>query len=303
MCLRCMKKHYSKRLTGACCGIMTGTCWGISGVFGQYLFTNTAMSSSWFVAVRMLISGFFMILIALFTKREELAQLCNNKKDLLRCAVTGVLGTMLFQFACYGAVEKSNAATAIVLQYLCPVMVMIYACVRRCKIPRGFEVLSLLLAISGVFLISTHGNIHELVITGDALAWGIGCALFMTLGTVIPESLYERYSTQTITSVALCSGGIVAGVLVNPLKNPPAMDTMSVLAFLLAVFCGSIVAYIVYAVAIKQIGSSKASLFACAEIPVATILSVLFLGNRFTVTDLIGFILIASTIFILSLHK
>jgi drug/metabolite transporter (DMT)-like permease len=35
------------------------------------------------------------------------------------------------------------------------------------------------------------------------------------------------------------------------------------------------------------------------EIPTATILSVIFLGNVFTVQDLIGFVLIASTIFLL----
>ncbi len=297
--MRYMKKHYNK-LVGACCGIMTGACWGISSVFSQYLFTNTAMTSGWFVAVRMMISGLVILIVTLLCKREELLQLLRNKKDFLRCVVTGVFGTMLFQFACYGTVERSNAATAIVLQYLCPAMVMVYTCIHKRKLPKWFEALALLMAITGVFLIATHGNIHELVITGDALMWGIGCAFFMSVGTIIPERLYESYSTQTITAVALFSGGIVAGLVVNPLKNPPVMDTKALVFFALAVFCGSIVAYVVYAIAIKQIGSVNASLFACAEIPITTVLSVLMLHNHFTVTDLIGFLLIASTIFILS---
>ena len=290
----------NRKVKGVCGGILTGFCWGLSGVFSQYLFTNTEMQSSWFVAVRMLVSGFCMLIFLLLTKREELRMLLKRKEDLLRCALTGILGTMLFQFACYGAVQKSNAATAIVLQYLCPVMVMIYVCVKKHKFPEKMEMLSLALAVAGIFLIATHGNIHELVMSEEALVWGIGCAFFMMLSTVLPEPLYERYSAQAITSVSLFFGGITAGILVNPMKNPPVLDSRAFGALLAAVLCGSILAYLLYGVAVKQIGSAKASLFACSEIPTATVLSVLFMGNQFTFLDILGFVLIGSTIFILS---
>ena len=293
----------NKKFIGACCGILTGVCWGISGVFSQFLFTNTEMQSDWFVAVRMLVAGFFMMMVSVFSKKGEISQLLRNKKDILQCIVTGVLGTMLFQFACYGAVQKSNAATAIVLQYLCPVMVMIYACVKGRKLPKVYELLALFLAVAGIFLIATHGNIHELIITKEALIWGIGCAFFMSLSTIIPESLYNKYSTQTITSFALFFGGITAGIVLKPMKNPPAMDAKALAALLAAVLCGSIIAYIMYGVSIKQIGSSKASLYACSEIPAATILSLLFLKDSFAWIDILGFLLIASTIFILSKNK
>lgn len=290
----------NNKTAGICCGIMTGACWGISGILSQYLFTNTDMQSAWFVAVRMFAAGVFMVIVSLITKREEMRMLVKHKKDIIRCALTGVVGTMLFQFACYGAVQKSNAATAIVLQYLCPVMVMIYACLKGRKLPKVHEFMALVLAVAGIFLIATHGNIHELVITKDALIWGIGCAFFMSFCTIIPESLYKKYSTQTITSLALLFGGMAAVIIVNPVKDPPPLDTKALAVLFAAVLIGSILAYIVYAVAIKYIGASQASLFACSEIPVATILSVLFLNSAFTWIDIVGFALIASTIFILS---
>ena len=37
-----------------------------------------------------------------------------------------------------------------------------------------------------------HGNVHSLVMTPEALIWEIGCAFFMFMNTVLPESLYER---------------------------------------------------------------------------------------------------------------
>ena len=78
------------------------------------------------------------------------------------------------------------------------------------------------------------------------------------------------------------------------------MDAKALSALLLAIECGSVIAYIVYGIAIKNLGASKASMFACAEIPAATILSVLFLGNVFSWFDIVGFLLIASTVIVLA---
>jgi drug/metabolite transporter (DMT)-like permease len=206
---------------------------------------------------------------------------------------------MLFQFSCYAAVQKSNAATAIVLQYLCPAMVVICNCIRGRKLPVPREALAVLLAMLGIFMISTHGSIRALVITPAALICGIGCAFFMMLMSVLPERLYTRYSSQTVTSVSLFAGAIVACLTIRPWQNPPALDGTGLLMLGFAVFFGSFLAYLVYGIAVRILGSSRASLYACVEIPTATILSVIFLGNVFTVQDLIGFVLIASTIFLL----
>jgi drug/metabolite transporter (DMT)-like permease len=287
------------KMTGMLCGFFTGICWGLSGIFSQYLFTNTDMSSGWFVAVRMIISGLCMLVLSVPKRKNELRDLWFNKKDLLLCIIIGIIGNMCFQFSCYGAVEKSNAATAIVLQYLCPIMVVIYTCIRSGKLPKKLEVISVFLALLGIFMISTHGKPDVLIITPEALLWGVGCAFFMMLISVMPEKLYRKYSAQTVTGVALFAGGVVANVLIRPWQDIPRMnkEAMCMLAF--AVFCGSIIAYIVYGIAVKKLGASTASLCACIEIPTATVLSVLFLGNSFTIQDLTGFVMIASTIFLL----
>jgi drug/metabolite transporter (DMT)-like permease len=283
------------------CGFSTGVCWGLSGIFSQYLFTNTSMDSAWFVAVRMMLSGLCMLALSFWKRKQELQNLWAEKKDLLLCIATGIAGNMCFQFSCYGAVQKANAATAIVLQYLCPVMVVVYVCIRSQRLPKRVEVVSILLALAGIFMIATHGRIDALVITPEALLWGVGCAFFMMLVSVMPEKLYGRYSAQTVTAVALFAGGIVANCFIRPWQEIPVLDKKAVCMLTFAIFCGSIIAYAVYGIAVKRLGASKASLCACIEIPAATILSVLFLGTAFTIQDLAGFVLIASTIFLL--HK
>ncbi len=82
----------------------------------------------------------------------------------------------MFQLTFFGTVQRSNAGTATVRQYLAPVFIIVYISIRGRRMPRKLEILSIALAISGIFLISTHGNIYSLVMTPDALNWGLGCA-------------------------------------------------------------------------------------------------------------------------------
>lgn len=296
-----MKKN--KDIWGIVFAISTGIGWGISGVFSQYLFSTTTMQPGWFVAIRMLVAGIVLIVVNAFTNKEELGKLFRNTKDLVTCIVAGTVGTMMFQMSCYSAVKESNAPTAIVLQYLCPVMIIVYMCIINRKLPKLIETVSIILAILGIYVISTHGDIHQLVLTPKALVFGIGSAFFMSLGSVIPEKMYSKYSVQSVTSLMLISGGILASLVIRPWSNVPVMNGIQVTSLMLAILSGSVFAYMVYAFAIKKIGSAKASLCACSEIPTATILAVFCLGNKFSMMDFIGFVMIASTIFLSSIKK
>lgn len=292
-----------KNFLGILLAIATGVGWGLSGVFSQYLFSSSTMQPGWFVAIRMFVAGCVLFVTNLCMNRDDFFRLVKNKKDFLICVISGTVGTMMFQMSCYSAVKESNAPTAIVLQYLCPVLIIVYVCISKKRLPYILEMLSILFAVIGIFIISTHGDIHQLVLTPKALLFGIGTAFFMALASIIPEKLYDRYSVQSITAVMLLSGGVVACFFIRPWIDVPSMQGLQIISLVMAILVGSVFAYMVYAFAIKYIGSAKASLCACAEIPTATILAVICLGNKFTVMDLIGFVLIASTIFLSSIKK
>ena len=285
---------------GAFCGLMTGICWGVSGVFGQFLFETRGVETSWLVPIRLTSAGILLLTYLFITKREEVLKLCRNRRDFIQTILAGVCGTMMFQLTFFGAVQRSNAGTATVLQYLAPVFIMIYVCLRTKRVPKKLEALSILLAISGIFLISTHGNIHSLVMTPEALVWGIGCAFFMFLNTVIPESLYERHISEVVVGWSLLFGGIVLSLVFKPWKYTVHWDLAVLVSMFFIVVGGSVAAYLFYANSIKRIGPTKASLFSCIEPVTATVLSAVWLKTSFMWIDLFGFALILSTIFILS---
>ena len=290
----------NSKLFGSFCGVMTGICWGVSGVWGQFLFETRGIDSKWLVPIRIFSAGIMLLIYMSFKNRKEVFGILKNKRDLLQAILNGVFGTMMFQLSFFMTVQKSNAGTATVLQYLCPVITMIYVCLRDKKKPKKIETFCIALALIGIFLISTHGNIGSLVITKGALIWGLGTAFFMFMATVIPESLYERYSSMTVLTWGFIAGGIIQCLIFKPWQYEVTWDIMVVIALFFIIIGGSVAAYVFYGNSVKRIGPAKASLFSCSEPIAAAALSAVWLKTEFPLIDLIGFACILSTIFLLS---
>ena len=67
------------------------------------------------------------------------------------------------------AISYSNAGTATVLQHTGPVLILAYLCIRTLKPPKKREVVAIVFALAGTFILATHGNFHEMVLTKQAL--------------------------------------------------------------------------------------------------------------------------------------
>lgn len=288
---------------GGLCGVITGIFWGFSGVCGQFLFETRGIQSEWLVPLRLSSSGIIMLAYLLTVNKKELMSLVHNRNDLLKTIICGICGIMMFQYTFLKAVQTSNAGTATVIQYLAPVFIMIYTCVRRKKRPNTTETVAILLAVGGIFLISTHGNLTNLVLTPKGLFWGLACAFAMFINSILPGELYQRYSTQTITGLGFVFGGIVLSAILRPWNYEVNWDLPTVGAVMVIVLLGSVAAYGLYAIMIKQIGPTKASLFVTSEAVAATVISAVWLKTVFYPIDLIGFVMIILTVFILTLCK
>lgn len=287
-------------ILGVICGIMAGICWGVSGVFGQFLFQNQEVNTYWLVPTRLLAAGLFMIIFLILKEPESMIRLAKNKRDLGITALTGIFGTMMFQLTFFGAVKSSNAGTATVLQYLAPIIIVVYSCIKMKRQATRAEIIALVLALSGITLISTHGDFKTLVMTPDALAWGVACAFFMFLNSVIPESLYGKYPTSVVTGYALFFGGIVLTLILRPWQYEVIWNIEMWISLFFIILGGSVAAYLFYAKSIRSIGPGKASLCSSVEPVTATLMSAFWLKTSFLPMDILGFALILSTIGILN---
>ena len=147
---------------------------------------------------------------------------------------------------------------------------------------------------------SAHGNITSLQISFKALIWGMLSALSVVFYTVQPEKLLEKYGPPTVVAWGMIIGGIAITFVTKPWNIDVIFDFTTFFVLILIILFGTITAFILYLTGVNIIGPTKASIIACIEPVAATICAILFLGVNFGFLDLLGFICIISTIFIVA---
>ena len=292
-----MKKNDN---TGMLSTFVGGTLWGINGVMGNYLFLNKNVTTPWLIPYRLILAGFLLLGYLYYKKGSQIFDILKNPKDLVQIILFGFIGMLGTQYTYFSAIQFSNAAIATVLTYFGPTLVLIYMCLREKRKPLKYEIVSICLSSFGVFLLATHGDITSLQISFKALVWGILSALSVVFYTVQPESLLKKYGASIVVAWGMMIGGIFIAFVAKPWNISVTFDFITFLVLMLIIVFGTIIAFILYLTGVNIIGPTKASIIACIEPVAATICAILFLGVTFDFLDVIGFLCIISTIFIVA---
>ena len=182
----------SDRVKGACLTMGGAACWGVSGCMGQYLFTREGMDSTWLVPIRLFLAG---VILCIYYGVRNWRQLVNpwrswrNARDLV---IYGLAGVSFCQFTYFLTIQLSSAGMGTILQDLSPVIILLVVCIQQNRGPRLFEICSILLALIGVFLLTTHGSLTDLAISPAALLSGIASACCVVIYTLWPKKLQQQ---------------------------------------------------------------------------------------------------------------
>ncbi|MGC6552930.1 DMT family transporter [Streptococcus sp. VTCC 12905] len=288
-----------KRL-GTLITLIAGIAWGLSGVSGQYLMSR-GVSVDMITSLRLLVSGFFLVGLAYATAKEQLLAVLKDKNALLGISIFAMLGLVLNQTAYLQAIYHTNAGTATVLQYLCPILVLAYTCLKDRQVPTGTEIISILLAIVGTFLIATHGQLNELSITPIGLFWGIFSAFTYALYIILPGKLIRLYGSMVVIGLGMLMGGIVVTLGVQTWKQSLPLDTGTTFGLLGIVGVGTIFAYTAFLKGVSLVGPVNGSLLASIE-PIASVFFAVWLVNeQFYTIDFVGMLLILLAVLLISM--
>ncbi|MBQ2034289.1 MAG: EamA family transporter [Peptococcaceae bacterium] len=287
-------------MLGAFLALLPGVLWGLSGVFGQYLFQQRGISAEWLVTTRLLISGSLMLIISFVGSREKTLAIFKDKTDTRRLVIFAIFGLMAVQLTYFVAIAKSNAPTATILQYVFPVMIVLYTALRSHKLPNAKEVVAVILAMVGIFLLVTHGNPGTLNITVEALIWGLTSAVAMAFYTMYPGNLQKRWGSPVVVGWGMLFGGIALNFYHPFWAFTGDIDLMGLLMIAFIILFATFGAFYIYLVSVTMIGATYASLFACIEPLASAFFSVVGLNLVFNSMDWIGAALIMITMFLLS---
>ena len=254
----------SNSLKGTLLTVVAGIAWGLSGTSGQYLMAH-GISALVLTNLRLLIAGGILMLLAYATAKDRMLAFLKDRKSLLSLLIFALIGLFLNQFAYLTAIQETNAGTATVLQYVCPVGILIYSCIKDKVAPTLGEIVSIILAIGGTFLIATHGQLDQLSMTPAGLFWGLFSALTYALYIILPIALIKKWGSSLVIGVGMVIAGLVALPFTGVLQTaiPTSLDFL--LAFAGIILIGTVFAYTAFLKGASLIGPVKSSLLASIE--------------------------------------
>ena len=291
------------QVKGYLLALTAAICWGISGTLGQYLFQRRAINTEWLVTMRLPIAGVLLLCIVPPRERINIRRIWTVKKDARALVIFGILGMLAVQYTYFAAIEYSNAATATILQYLGPVFIACYIALKNKTLPSRQDMLAILLALAGTFLLVTHGSFKSLAISAGALFWGVASAIALAFYTLQPLRLLQQWDARIVIGWGMLIGGIAFSFVHAPWDISGVWDLATVSFFAFIILFGSLIAFYAYLVSVKYIGGVKASLFAFAEPLSAALLSIIWLRTSFGIMDWTGAGLILLTIVLLTRDK
>ena len=290
----------SNSLKGTLLTVVAGIAWGLSGTSGQYLMVH-GISALVLTNLRLLIAGGILMLLAYATAKDKMLAFLTDKKSLLSLLIFALIGLFLNQFAYLTAIQETNAGTATVLQYVCPVGILIYSCIKDKVAPTLGEIVSIILAIGGTFLIATHGQLDQLSMTPAGLFWGLFSALTYALYIILPIALIKKWGSSLLIGVGMVIAGLVALPFTGVLQTaiPTSLDFL--LAFAGIILIGTVFAYTAFLKGASLIGPVKSSLLASIEPISAVFFAFLIMNEQFYPIDFLGMAMILFAVTLISL--
>lgn len=296
-----MSRPTSQRnVAGFIMAISAAIFWGVSGTCAQFLFEKRNLDPAWLVSWRLLLAGVILLLFAFTRKQNDAMRIWKKPAHIFQLLLFSILGMVAVQFTYFYSINLSNAATATVLQYIGPCFVVAYFAIKNRRWPLMLEYAALFLALTGTFLLVTHGSFQQLVISEKALFWGILSALTLAFYTVYPVNLLRSYSSVTVNAWAMLIGGLVFSLYTKPWEISGDWDLGTWGAFSYIILFGTVISFSIFLYSLNLIGAQTASLLCSVEPLSATLAAVWWLNVSFVGMDWVGTLLIILTIAVLT---
>ncbi len=276
-------------LAGALLTLAGGACWGLSGSMGQYLFNHEGMDVRWLVPIRLGLAGLILLTFCAVRGGKHIFDPWKDAQDRKELLIYGLAGVSACQFLYFTTIQLSSAAVGTILQDLSPAMILLVSCVLARRRPRLMEILAIVLALVGVFLLSTGGNLEHMQVSPAALATGVLCSVCVTIYNMVPGRLMTRYSVLLLQGWSFLMGSAAIALIFHSWTWHYVPTAMGWFGVGFVVLVGNVLAFPLYIQGLKYIGPEKGSLYGFSEPVTAAILSATVLGSSFTFLDGVGF--------------
>lgn len=224
------------------------------------------------------------------------------RRDLLYAAVLGVLGVAASNYLYYLAIQKTNVATAIILQYTAPVWVLCYMVIRGLQKATVQRVSAVGLALLGIILvIGVVGN-HGFRIDAIGLVAAILASFSFAFYNVAGHQILARYDRWRVLLYTLASAAAFWLIVNPPWKIAAAHYGRYEWAFLIVFAMTSVLLpFSMYFAGLQHLDATSAIVSSCLEPVFSIIIAAIVLGEVLRPIQTIGIVVVLAAIILVQM--
>jgi drug/metabolite transporter (DMT)-like permease len=283
-------------------------CYGASAVLGKAVFNG----ASWVrgAGIDPLIlsqtrSTFaLLVLFPILLLVRGSGVLKAEKRTLWMCGAMGVLGLCGANFFYYYAIAKSTVATAITVQYTAPVWVYAYSILARHHRITWLRGMAVLLAFAGCGLVALTGPEAQVQVSAIGILAALAAAFSYSFYNVIGADLLRRFSRWLVLFYTLFAATIF-WFIVNPpwrvaAQHYSGREWLFLFAFAMT---SMLLPFALYLGGLRLLDPTSAIVTSCLEPVFASLLAVLFVGERLSGWQVAGIALVLSQSILIQLPE
>ncbi|HUN66087.1 MAG TPA: DMT family transporter [Bacteroidota bacterium] len=273
--------------------------WGVAATAAKFLFTRN-YDTLVLVQMRMTISCLLLLAWFVLFKRKFLAV---KARDLWHFAALGLIGGAGSNFTYYFTIRQTNVATAILLQYLAPLLVLLWAAVSGEEKLTKAKLAAGAVSLAGCYLAIAGRDFSVLSINRLGLVSGLASAFCWGFTNVFLRHLVKRYNVWTCLLYAFIFSSLLWIVINPPWKIAAAgYDARTWGTFLVFAVISILIPHSLYFGGIRYLTASRAIITATFEPIVAIASSFVILGESLAPVQIAGAVLVVSAIAILQIR-
>jgi drug/metabolite transporter (DMT)-like permease len=290
----------SRTSLGLVIAVLAAATFGLSGALAKPVI-ESGWSPAAAVTARVLIGGLVLAPVAVFSLRGRWSVLWRARRRVLLMAAIGVAST---QFLYFAAIERIPVGTAVLIEYLAPLLLVALAWARTRRTPSAVVLIGSVVALGGLVLVVSPGGSLAFDVLGYLFALGamVGIATFYVLAASPSDGL----PAVALAGFSLLLGGLLLGLAGLAGLVPFTATTANVTMFgaewhwwaplLVIGIVATAIAYSTSIAATAILGSRVASFVGLLEVVAATFYAWLLLAEQLTIPQLIGGLLILAGI-------
>lgn len=301
------------RAKGYALAALAAVCWATGGMTAKWLFTPlTASTARWplpplgmaivpvdLAAARALAAA---VLIVAYLAVADRRALRVRAKDVPFLAAFGVFGLAAVHFTYFKTLSLTGVATAILLEYLAPILVLVFSVVFLGDRPGWRLPVAVALSVAGcALMVGVLGGTMRVSQAG--IAWGLASAFFFALYTLMGKYAAGRYAPWTLLAYGLIAATIFWLVYLGPVRVVAVYaDPRAFAAVVFVAVVSTIIPFGAFLHGLHHIQATEASVTSTLEPAVAGVGAFFAFGETLGVLQLLGGALVLAAILLVQIR-